>query len=135
MIQTEELLAVFERAPSWSWIVGKYLAGRPICPRCGQDLQGEKPRESFLSLERTFCRSCNKKFTPTEGTPLHRTRWQPEEFVRLIYMVGVGLSLARIGKALGKSPESIRDMLERARLATIVAREDTRNPPLQSSRL
>lgn len=131
MLQPEDLLSVFQRDPSWKWLVGKFLPSTLVCPRCGQPITGERARKSFLDLRRTFCHACGRKFSPTEGTPIHGTRWQPEEVVQLLFLSASGLEPSRIGKALEKSPATVRDMLERIELAKIrISGGSADDPPL-----
>lgn len=117
MLRPEDMLSIFQREPAWRWIAGQFLPSPLACPRCGKRITGGRARKSFLELRRTFCQACGRKFSPAEGTPLHGTRWQPEEVLRLLYLDAAGLEVSRIGKALQKSPAAVRDMLERIELA------------------
>jgi transposase-like protein len=117
MVPIEELLPVFNRRESWAWIAGKYLPSPAVCPRCWKELAGDRARKAFVDLRRTFCQACGQRFSPAEGTPLHGTRWEPEELIRLMILHQVGHGTGRISKTLGKSPAAVLDMLQRIELA------------------
>jgi hypothetical protein len=72
---------------------------------------------AYSEMRLVYCSACRHKFRATEGTPIHGTSWQPEEFVRLVVLDGYGLIPTEIARAVGKSLSGVCDMLERLELA------------------
>lgn len=120
-MQIEDCLDIIGRDASWGWIVRQFLPQGPACPSCSAPISSKKALARFFSLERTYCKECDRVFRPTAGSPIHETRWQPEEFVKLMILDLAGRSPVEIGQHLGKSASSVRDMLAKVDLLQVVA--------------
>jgi len=112
----EDCLDIIDRNASWGWIVRQFLPQGPTCPSCSAPISSEKALARFFAMERTYCKECDRVFRPTVGSPIHETRWHPEEFVKLMILDLAGRSPAEIGQHLGKSASSVRDMAAKVEL-------------------
>lgn len=118
-MQIDQVLDVIDRASAWAWIRRQYLPGAVICPGCGATITGAKALAAFERLERTYCSEHRSSFHPMAAIPMLRgTEWEPEEFVKLLLLSGLGQHPAYIGKLLGKSSACVRDMLDRIAIWT-----------------
>lgn len=115
-MRIEDCLAVIGRDAAWLWIVQAYRPAGPCCPSCGARIQSDKALDSFLNLKRTWCKGCGRAFTPTFGTPIHETSWQPEEFLQWQILHLAGRVPVEIARHLGKSPAAVRDMTAKVEL-------------------
>ena len=118
-MKIEDCLAVIGREPAWSWIIEKFLPAGPSCPGCRAPIGTEKALVSFFQLRRTYCKECDRVFTPTAGSPIHETSWQPEEFLKLMILSLAGRTPVEIAQHLGKSPATVRDMLAKVELLQV----------------
>jgi len=118
-MRIEDCLAVIGREPAWSWIVGQFLPAGPSCPGCRAPIETGKALASFFQLRRTYCKECDRVFTPTAGSPIHETSWQPEEFLKLMILSLAGRTPVEIAQHLGKSAATVRDMLAKVELLQV----------------
>lgn len=114
-LKLEDLLRVIGRKEAWGWMVEWYLPAGPACPSCGSAIEG-RSLQTFFSFRRTSCRACSRVFTPTAGTPIHDTSWQPEEYVSLLALHLAGRKPAEIAQHLVKHQATIREMLDKVAL-------------------
>lgn len=119
-MKIENCLDAISRDAAWMWIVRRFLLSAgllgPCCPSCGARITSEKALRSFFGLRRTYCKSCDKVFTPTAGTPIHETSWVPEEFWELMILHLAGRRPVEIAQHLGKSAGTVREMLDKVEL-------------------
>lgn len=116
MITLEQTLETVTRWAAWSLIDQQYHPAGALCPECDKAITGHRALAAWSELRRVYCASCESEFSPTVGTPLHNTSWQPEELVRLVILLEAGRSRSQIAAALGKSSNCIRDMQDRLSL-------------------
>ena len=112
-LDRKSLLAVFTRTPSWKVLAAYFFPEGPHCPFCSEKIRGERALASFYRFERVYCQYCRRRFPPSKGTPIHGTRWQPEEFTRYLFLKQSGIDDVVISELLDKSLDSIRDMSSR----------------------
>jgi transposase-like protein len=115
-MNVEDCLTVIGRDAAWIWIVEKFIATGPHCPWCKESVRTDRAISSFFELRRTWCKECERTFTPTVGTPIHETSWQPEEFLQFMILSLSGRSSVEIAQHLGKSASTVRDMLAKVEL-------------------
>lgn len=120
-MRIEDCLTVVGRYGAWIWIVEQFVATGPCCPRCKEQIRTDRALAAFFELRRTWCKACGHTFTPTAGTPIHETSWQPEEFLKFQILSLSGRSPVEIAQYLGKSASTVRDMLAKVELLQAAA--------------
>jgi len=128
-MKIEDCLTIIGRDGAWIWIVEQFLSGRPHCPGCGAPIRSDRALATFFEFRRTWCKECDRTFSPTAGTPIHETSWQPEEFLKFQILSLSGRSPVEIAQYLGKSVPTVRDMLLKVEL---LQASPPRSPTLSS---
>jgi hypothetical protein len=118
-MELSQVLGVVERGAAWWWIREQYLPAGPICPSCRNVITGPLALEAFALLKRTYCKSCGSNSPARAFIPVLRgTEWQPEEYIKFLFLHLAALHPSYIASLLGKSPACVRDMIDRQRIQT-----------------
>jgi len=60
------------------------------CASCGAQITGRKPLESFWRGDRTYCSSCDSKFSPRAGTILAESKLSYSQFEIIVVCLSLG---------------------------------------------
>ena len=77
-------------------ILGLLYPNGAKCASCGAMITGRRASETFWEGKRTFCSSCNCKFTPSAGTILENSHLSYSQFEIICVLLALGVDHKRI---------------------------------------
>lgn len=95
----ERFLAdVCREADSARRILGQLYPGGAQCASCGAPITGKKALGTFISGQRTYCSTCDSKFSPRAGTILAESKLSYAQFEMILVGLSLGLDHQRIAR-------------------------------------
>jgi transposase-like protein len=85
------------------------------CPRYGEVGAGNMRRfgKTAAGVQRFQCRTCEKTFTATRGTPFYGIH-DPEKMLRALALLAERVSIRGVGRMTGAKPDAVIEWMEKA---------------------
>lgn len=90
------------------WILSCLHPNGINCPQCKSRLTDETTVKNFWQGKRCHCKVCKKRFFPTDGTILHRSRLSMKQSFALAFLIALGVENKKIAEIVGIHPDSVR---------------------------
>lgn len=89
-------------------VLRQLYPGGAACASCGQPIQGRRALETFWRGDRTWCSSCETKFSPRAGTILADAHMTYAQFEILLLTMGLGCDQRTIAIMTGLHCDTVK---------------------------
>lgn len=96
-------------------VLRQLYPGGAACASCGQPIQGRRALETFWRGERTWCASCETKFSPRAGTILADSHLTYAQYEILLLLVSLGCDQRTIATITGLHCDTVKAWISKIR--------------------
>jgi hypothetical protein len=99
---------VCDEKSSAARVLSQLYPGGAVCASCGQPINGRRALETFWRGDRTWCKSCETKFSPRAGTILADSHLTYAQYEILLLLVSLGHDQRTIATITGLHCDTIK---------------------------
>ena len=89
-------------------VLRQLYPGGAVCTGCGQPIQGRRPLETFWRGDRTWCKSCETKFSPRTGTILADSHITFAQFEIMLICIALGCDARTVAIMTGLHGDTVK---------------------------